>query len=107
MQSFFLQGLIHSRNGVGCSHTHQVAFAQDVVAFAFYVFALGFALFGSEPALMFAYSCQIGGGVGADFFEAVLTWEGNDNPSFRWIDTQMDVPNVLSEDLHGEATCFL
>ena len=101
MQCNFLWGLLDSRGGVGCSHTHQVAFAPDVVTFAFYVFALGFALLGLEPALLFAYPGQLAEGIGADFFEAVPTRAGYDNPSFRGIDAQVDVPNVLSEDLHG------
>jgi hypothetical protein len=71
------------------------------VTFAFYVFALGFALLGLESALLFAYPGQLGEGVGSDFFEAVPTRAGYDNSSFRGIDTQVDVPNVLSEDLHG------
>jgi hypothetical protein len=57
-----------------------------------------------EPALLFAYPGQLGEGVGSDFFEAVPTWAGYDNPSFRWIDAQVDITNVLSEDLHGQIT---
>jgi hypothetical protein len=65
-------------------------------------FAAGFAWLRLQFALLFAYPSQLGEGIGADIFEAVSARAGNNDATIWRIDAEVDVPNVFSEDLHGQ-----
>lgn len=102
MEDDFLWSLLDSRIGIGRCHTQEVAYTPNIVTLAVCKFAAGFAWLRLQFAPLLAYPSQLGKGVGADILKAVSAGAGNNDATIGRIDAEMDIPNVFSEDLHGQ-----
>jgi hypothetical protein len=89
---------------IGLNNFQQIPLPPDVVRFPIDVFPGGLAFLFLQLSLLSLYPGQFCNREDADGVEAHMPRGGNAHPSGRWVDAQMDILDVLSNDIHANVT---